>query len=62
MRNERVTESEVLQAIRSQGKLAVEKVEGVVLETDGSFSVLQQSGESPKRSTLASMTGGEKEN
>lgn len=61
MRSERVTRSEVLQAIRSQGQLSVENVEGVVLETDGSFSVLK-SGESPKRSSLASMIEGEKEN
>jgi uncharacterized membrane protein YcaP (DUF421 family) len=52
---ERVTESEVLQAIRSQGQLAVEQVEGVVLETDGTFSVIK-GGDPAKRSSLASMT------
>lgn len=52
---ERVTQSEVLQAIRSQGHLAVEQVEGVVLETDGTFSVIK-GGDSAKRSSLASMT------
>ncbi len=36
----RVTESEVQAAIRSQGKGAEENVVSVVLETDGSFSVI----------------------
>ncbi len=40
MRKERVTEVEVLQAIRSEGGGTVEDVAAVVLETDGSFSVL----------------------
>lgn len=39
MRKERVLEIEVLQAIRSSGT-AHEQVEAVVLETDGTFSVL----------------------
>ncbi|TCI70523.1 DUF421 domain-containing protein [Exiguobacterium sp. SH0S7] len=39
MRKERVLEIEVLQAIRSSGT-AHDKVEAVVLETDGTFSVL----------------------
>lgn len=42
MRAERVTESEVLQAIRSQGMLNLDDVEAVVLETDGTFSVIQR--------------------
>lgn len=43
MKMERVNESEVLQAVRSQGISALDQVEAVVLETDGSFSVLRQS-------------------
>ncbi|TCI57593.1 DUF421 domain-containing protein [Exiguobacterium sp. SH1S21] len=39
MRKERVLEIEVLQAIRSSGT-AHDKVEAVILETDGTFSVL----------------------
>ena len=31
-----------MQAIRSQGVLALSEVEGVVLETGGSFSVVKQ--------------------
>ncbi|WP_433543681.1 DUF421 domain-containing protein (plasmid) [Streptomyces sp. CA-294286] len=43
MARQRITESEVLQAIRSQGIGAVEDVTAVVLETDGRFSVLSRS-------------------
>lgn len=39
MRRERVLESEVLAAVRGQGMAAVDQVQAVVLETDGSFSV-----------------------
>lgn len=41
MKYERVNEGEVLQAMRSQGALDAEQVAAVVLETDGSFSVMQ---------------------
>jgi uncharacterized membrane protein YcaP (DUF421 family) len=40
MREARVTEGEILAAIRNHGEPVVEKIEAVVLETDGSFSVL----------------------
>ncbi|MGK5447638.1 DUF421 domain-containing protein [Streptomyces radiopugnans] len=43
MARQRVTESEVLQAIRSQGIGSVEEVAAVVLETDGKFSVITRS-------------------
>lgn len=39
---QRVTHDEVLQAVRSRGVLSLEQVAAVVLETDGSFSVLQR--------------------
>lgn len=48
----RVTEDEVRSAIRGAGVDAIEKVEAVVLETDGSFSVVRRSG-SAERSSLA---------
>ncbi|CAN5795898.1 DUF421 domain-containing protein [soil metagenome] len=38
--SERVAPSEVRQAVRAQGYLSVEHVHAVVLETDGSFSVI----------------------
>ncbi|HEX6202099.1 MAG TPA: YetF domain-containing protein, partial [Thermoanaerobaculia bacterium] len=40
LRRERVARDEVLAAVRSNGHAAVEEVEAVVLETDGSFSVM----------------------
>lgn len=40
MRSERITRTEVLAAIRAQGQGAVEAVESVVLETDGTISVI----------------------
>ena len=45
MKAERVNEGEVLQAMRSQGFARKEQVEAVVLETDGSFSVMSGSPE-----------------
>jgi uncharacterized membrane protein YcaP (DUF421 family) len=43
MRGERVTESEIRMAIRAKGFTSVEEIEAVVLETDGSFSVMKKS-------------------
>lgn len=43
LRRERVSAEEVYAAIRSQGIARLEDVEAVVLETDGSFSVVRQS-------------------
>lgn len=42
MRKERVNKGELLQAMRSQGISSPAEVEAVVLETDGSFSVLEK--------------------
>jgi uncharacterized membrane protein YcaP (DUF421 family) len=42
MKRERVLESEVQAAVRAQGKADMEDVLGVVLETDGSITVLSQ--------------------
>lgn len=44
LRKERVTETEIWAAIRSEGVVRAEDVEAVVLETDGSFSVLHPRG------------------
>jgi uncharacterized membrane protein YcaP (DUF421 family) len=38
--DQRVTREEVLAAVRSSGHVAVEEIAAVVLETDGSFSVM----------------------
>ena len=40
MTGQRVTESEVLQAVRSNGLAGLEQVEAVVLESDGTLSVV----------------------
>jgi uncharacterized membrane protein YcaP (DUF421 family) len=47
LRRERVTESEVLAAIRKHGQCTLENIGAVVLETDGSFSVLDTLDEHP---------------
>lgn len=43
MRRGRVTEAEMLAAVREQGVLSLEDVQAVVLETDGTFSVVKRS-------------------
>ena len=47
MRRERVTEPEVLAAIRKQGLGSLADVGAVVLECDGSFSVIRRPGPDP---------------
>lgn len=42
MASQRVTEAEIRAAIRGAGVAAVEEIAAVVLETDGSFSVLKR--------------------
>jgi uncharacterized membrane protein YcaP (DUF421 family) len=56
MKTERVNKGEIFQAIRSQGLSGLEEVEAVVLETDGSFSVLPSTGES-KTAVLSNVSG-----
>ncbi|WP_033542374.1 DUF421 domain-containing protein [Planococcus sp. CAU13] len=41
MKKERINKVEILQAVRNQGKGSMEEVQAVVLETDGSMSVIQ---------------------
>ncbi len=41
MKRQRITEGEILAAIRTDGMSAIEDVDAVVLETDGSFSVIK---------------------
>ncbi|MEJ7663119.1 MAG: YetF domain-containing protein [Hymenobacter sp.] len=47
MRNQRVTEHELLAALRQSGVPSVHEAAAVVLENDGSFSVLQQTADGP---------------
>lgn len=47
MRKERVTEEEILQAIRNQSVASLSEVEALVLETDGSMSVITSVSQKP---------------
>lgn len=60
LRRERVTREEVQAAIRSNGQMDAHDVEAVVLETDGSFSVLASSASPPRDSTLGPVQGTER--
>ncbi len=46
LREERLTEDEVRQALRQQGVAAIERVHAAVLENDGRISVIESNGES----------------
>lgn len=50
LRITRVTEGEVVAAVRSAGFEILDEIEAVVLETDGSFSVIQRKGGAGKSS------------
>lgn len=41
MKKERISESEIVQAVRNEGIGELEKVNAVILETDGSLSIVQ---------------------
>ncbi|MBA3324273.1 MAG: DUF421 domain-containing protein [Rhodobacteraceae bacterium] len=56
LRDERVTPEEVAAAVRAQGVGALDDVAAVVLETDGSFSVITAA-QAGDRSALASVRG-----
>ena len=56
MKAERVPKPEILAAIRTSGVSALEDVKAVVLETDGSFSVIKKSG-SGSDSALSDVKG-----
>lgn len=49
MKRERVTEREVLQAVRNSGAASLDGVEAVILETDGTMSVIGKSDGSAAR-------------
>ena len=56
MKAERVNEGEILQAIRSQGIKGEEEVEAVVLESDGSLSIVEMKGDG-RPTVLSDVTG-----
>jgi len=55
LRRTRLTEEEVRAAVRSQGLPAIEDVEAIVLETDGSLSVIGR-GDGRQSSSLSGIT------
>lgn len=55
MKQQRVTESEIRAAIRAKGAAAIEEIAAVVLETDGSFSVIKNS-KTDSRSALSDVS------
>jgi uncharacterized membrane protein YcaP (DUF421 family) len=57
MRAQRVTRVEILAALRGSGAADPAQVAGVVLETDGSLSVVQHTGGPQESSTLAGVEG-----
>jgi uncharacterized membrane protein YcaP (DUF421 family) len=57
LREERVSEEELRAAVRAQGAGSLEELDAVVLETDGSFSVLQQARKGGSDSALLNVRG-----
>ena len=57
MKNQRVAKGEILAAIRASSIGSLEKVEAVVLETDGSFSVIKKSENEDANSALEDVEG-----
>lgn len=58
MRAARVTEDEIRSAIRTSGIASIDEVEAVILETDGSFSVVSKSSGDSRSSLSGVMTPG----
>lgn len=56
MRTQRVTRAEILAALRSSGAADVGQVAAVVLETDGSLSVIQEGGDA-KSGSVDTLSG-----
>lgn len=57
LRDQRVSEVEVLQAVRQQGSASVSDVHAVILETDGSFSVIGETPAHEDGSALRNVVG-----
>jgi uncharacterized membrane protein YcaP (DUF421 family) len=55
MKRSRVVENEIEQSVRNQGYANMEKVEAVVLETDGSFSIISKSEKKGKELDIAGL-------
>jgi uncharacterized membrane protein YcaP (DUF421 family) len=59
MKRQRVTTAEVRSAIRKSGVAEMDEVEAVVLETDGTFTVLESLPEGDQAAALANVAGAE---
>ena len=57
MKSKRVSKSEILSAIRASSIGDLNQVEAVVLETDGSFSVIKKSHSQTKKTSLQNVEG-----
>lgn len=47
LRRQRITRQEVMSAVRADGKSDLREISAVILETDGSMSVVSKAGENP---------------
>lgn len=59
MQRERVTQEEIMQAVRDRGVGALEDVDAVVIETDGSFTVVKSGSDQRPASSLQDVPGTE---
>lgn len=59
LRSQRISEAEILQAVRQQGFASVADVHAVVLETDGSLSVIGDAPAGDRDSALRNVVGWE---
>ena len=57
LRRERIARSEILFTVRSSGIAHLDEVEAVVLETDGSLSVVRKPSGAAGRSTISNVAG-----
>jgi len=55
MKRSRVVRSEIEQAVRNQGHATLEDVEAIVLETDGSFSIISKSEKEGEKLDIAGL-------
>jgi uncharacterized membrane protein YcaP (DUF421 family) len=55
LRQQRVTEAEVIAAVRAQGAVALDEIEAVVLETDGSLTAMR--GPAPPQGSALTTVG-----
>lgn len=60
MKKQRVAKSEILSAVRASSIGSLSKVEAVVLETDGTFSVIEKSNTGEQASSLEDVKGFDK--